>query len=160
MNHMSTKISMQFLSFSDNLLQDNLINFSKSVDNLVIAHKICSILVRGAVPHKLETGVKYSLNLIKVFETFNNLRHFNVYFVIFYYFKGQNLDVASSREDVTVYIGTKKAETTALAETVLTVMVPGIDPGGTCINGSETSDPCVVVNIFWTDSSKSIIIQI
>ena len=36
-----TKISMSFLSFSDNLGQGGLNYFSKSVDNFHIAHKTC-----------------------------------------------------------------------------------------------------------------------
>ena len=38
-----TKILMPFLSFSDNLLQDNHIMFHKSVKNFAITHKTCSI---------------------------------------------------------------------------------------------------------------------
>ena len=69
------------------------------------------------------------------------------------------MDVASSREDVTVYIGTERAETAGLTETVLIVRVPQTNPGRACINGSHTNDPCVVVSDFWTDSSKSIEIK-
>ena len=43
------KISMPFLSFQDNMLWDACITFQNSVDNLEVAHKICSVLVWGAV---------------------------------------------------------------------------------------------------------------
>ena len=43
---------MQFLSFSDNVLQDKHVTFQqqKSVDNFEIAHKTCSISVWRAFP--------------------------------------------------------------------------------------------------------------
>ena len=46
----SSEILMPFLSFSDNFLVDAYIIVHKSVDNFEIAHKICYILVWGAVP--------------------------------------------------------------------------------------------------------------
>ena len=43
-----TEILMSFLSFSDNLFQDNYIIFQQKVDNYEIEQKTCSILVWGA----------------------------------------------------------------------------------------------------------------
>ena len=49
-----TKILLSFLCFSDNLLRDTYTFFShSSVDEFKIAHKMCSILVWGAVPSLL-----------------------------------------------------------------------------------------------------------
>ena len=41
------EMSMPFLSFSDNLLQDAFIIFQNGADNFEIVYKICSILVQG-----------------------------------------------------------------------------------------------------------------
>ena len=42
-----TKFLVQFLSFSDNLLEDDYTILQNSVDNFEIVHKTCSILVWG-----------------------------------------------------------------------------------------------------------------
>ena len=44
---------MPFLGFLDNFLQSGYGTFQKSVDNFQNVHKICPILVWGAVPLKL-----------------------------------------------------------------------------------------------------------
>ena len=46
------EISMPFLIFTGNLLQDAYINFQERVDDFEVAHKTCSILVWDAVPPK------------------------------------------------------------------------------------------------------------
>ncbi len=44
-----------------------------------------------------------------------------------------------------MYIGTQEARVEALAEEVLTCVVPEVNPGKECIDGTVSDHPCVVV---------------
>ena len=63
--------------------------------------------------------------------------------------QGQYLDAGSTKDDVTVYIGTVEAEVNSLDEAALTITLPAENPGRQCIDENRTSDnPCVVASCF------------
>ena len=61
--------------------------------------------------------------------------------------KGQNLDVASSEEEVLVYIGPELAQVESLDEQSLTCKIPETNPGAGDFSGNDTQQGLPIVSV-------------
>ena len=63
------------------------------------------------------------------------------------FLKGQNLDVASSEEDVLVYVGSELARVQSLDEQSLTCIIPETNPGAGDFRGNDTKQGLPIVSV-------------